>query len=107
MIDLWLGEHTKIFKCIQFVYNDMEYPTCGNDYEKIRVHLNKSKTSHLPDGWPKCHDCGKWYKKIGTNWSMSDYSHPPITDKQHKIITGLLMGAPPPGFEYKWPKHLR
>jgi hypothetical protein len=70
----------------------MECPTCGDDYKELKVHLNKSKPSHLPENWPTCHNCGKWYKRFGTHWSISCCDYPNITDYQHNIIAGILMG---------------
>lgn len=70
----------------------MECPTCGDDYVDLSTHLNESYPSHLPKEWEVCHDCGKWFKKYGTHWSMSDCSHPEVSEEEHSILTGVLMG---------------
>ena len=39
-----------------------------------------------------CESCGNEYKSIGKHWGRTSWDYPKITDKQHQIITGLLMG---------------
>jgi hypothetical protein len=39
-----------------------------------------------------CHDCGNEYEVVAQHWSMSDCSHPRLTETQQEILTGILMG---------------
>jgi len=39
-----------------------------------------------------CHECGNEYKRISTHWSASNCQHPPLTDHQHEVLTGLVLG---------------
>jgi hypothetical protein len=40
-----------------------------------------------------CHQCGKEYEKIGNHWvQSSSCNHKKLTEKEHQIITGTLMG---------------
>lgn len=40
----------------------------------------------------ECPNCGNEYKSVGQHWSMSGCDEPEITNRQHQIITGLLLG---------------
>ena len=41
----------------------------------------------------KCPDCGKDRGKLGTHWVQSKTcKYPELSDKQHDVLTGLLMG---------------
>lgn len=40
----------------------------------------------------ECYSCGTEYINIGRHWSDGACDHPPISNRQHEIITGLLLG---------------
>jgi hypothetical protein len=39
-----------------------------------------------------CPDCGTEYSKLGSHLAQSDCEYPSLTDHQHEIVTGTLMG---------------
>jgi len=39
-----------------------------------------------------CHQCGNEYKRISTHWTSGSCSHPELSEHQHEVIVGLLMG---------------
>jgi hypothetical protein len=39
-----------------------------------------------------CPDCGTEYSKLGSHLAQSDCEYPGLTDHQHEIVTGTLMG---------------
>jgi len=39
-----------------------------------------------------CHECGNEYKKVTTHWAKSSCEYPKFTERQHEVLTGLLMG---------------
>jgi hypothetical protein len=39
-----------------------------------------------------CPQCGSEYTNIGLHWHRSECSYPSFTQRQHEIITGILMG---------------
>lgn len=67
-------------------------PECNDEYSSLTTHLNDSFPEHLPNDWPTCHDCGKWYKKLGTHWSQSTCSYPEVSKRCLDILTGVVMG---------------
>lgn len=40
----------------------------------------------------KCPSCGKKFTRLGTHWGYNKSHRPEFTERQHEIITGLLMG---------------
>jgi hypothetical protein len=40
----------------------------------------------------RCGGCGNCFQRLGTHWQMSDCSYPEISNFQHDVITGILMG---------------
>lgn len=39
-----------------------------------------------------CHSCGGEFKGVGQHWAKSTCPYPEPTERQHEIITGVLMG---------------
>lgn len=39
-----------------------------------------------------CHECGDEYKRIAQHWQRSDCKYQDLSEHQHKVITGFLMG---------------
>lgn len=66
-------------------------PKCGGEYADLRQHRHY-KTECKPDEWPECPQCGEKYNKIGQHWSIGQCTHPPLSQHQIEITTGLLMG---------------
>ena len=44
------------------------------------------------DGEKRCYECGEYYKSIGHHWNQSGCSYPSVSDYQHELITGLMLG---------------
>lgn len=71
------------------------YDACNKTYT-IKNSLTKhyqSNPEHKPEYWPVCHSCSERFDHISEHWrrsSMCDY--PEITEYQHNILTGILMG---------------
>jgi len=40
----------------------------------------------------RCHSCGEEYETIGIHWRRSECPWQPLTERQHEVLTGLLMG---------------
>jgi len=51
-----------------------------------------------------CYQCGKTYNSLGMHWRRGECSYPEITDRQHRIIQGCLMGDGHLDFGNKSPK---
>lgn len=69
-------------------------PDCDKEYENKKSwhgHLFHYP-EHRPDDWQECQDCGKRYQRIGKHWATTDCEYPELTEEQHEIVTGLLMG---------------
>lgn len=39
-----------------------------------------------------CKSCGKKYDRIGTHWSRSSCDYPKLSNFQHEVVAGVLMG---------------
>jgi len=39
-----------------------------------------------------CHECGREYQKIAMHWRQSSCAYPDLSDYQHDVVVGLLMG---------------
>lgn len=40
----------------------------------------------------QCPTCGGDYEQPGTHWALSECPYPSLTDAQHEVVTGLVMG---------------
>lgn len=75
-------------------YYECQYENCNERFPK-RHGLDKHENHHPKhcDSGEKCHDCGHIYDRISHHWSGSDEcEYPKLTERQHNIIRGLLMG---------------
>lgn len=52
----------------------------------------ESQPIYDEEGRKRCHECGEYYKGVGTHWEKGSCPYPIITDHQREIITGLMMG---------------
>jgi len=39
-----------------------------------------------------CHNCGEKFDMVAVHWSKTDCSHPPVSEWQHEVLTGLVLG---------------
>lgn len=75
-------------------YHECKYSNCGEEFP-TRQKLNKHEKHHPKhrDSGTICHDCDHRYDRISAHWSASDNcEYPKLTERQHNIIRGLLMG---------------
>lgn len=72
------------------VYTGKNNPnwTGGNSDPNIPARLRGED----PEDLEKCRECGSTVKSLPSHWSHTDCPYPEITEKQHEILTGLLMG---------------
>lgn len=66
-------------------------PTCNGEYVSLASHFFNSP-EHAPENWEECHSCGRRFDTIAIHWSMSECSHPKLSDKQKSILRGLILG---------------
>jgi len=66
--------------------------TCGDEFKCLYKSHYYKKPSHKPNEWPSCPDCGERYKRLGGHWKYNPTHRPELSNTQHKIVTGLLMG---------------
>jgi len=75
-------------------YHDCEHNDCDKRFS-TRRKLDKHENHHPKhrDSGELCHDCHHKYDRISVHWSASDKcQYPKLTERQHNIIRGLLMG---------------
>ena len=44
------------------------------------------------DGEKRCHECGGYFSRIGQHWRQSNCPYPSLTEYQHELITGMMLG---------------
>jgi hypothetical protein len=66
--------------------------TCGNEYACLHESHYYKKPSHKPDSWPSCPECGERYKRLGGHWKANPDHRPELTEYQHNVVVGVLMG---------------
>lgn len=68
---------------------------CDKGYSRLadlkRLHY-KEHPDHAPDDWPMCEYCGEKHDNLGKHWAWNKEHIPTLTEEQHQIITGVLMG---------------
>jgi len=75
-------------------YYECQYDNCTEHFP--RQHELVKHEEHHPkhrDSGTVCDHCGHRYDRISSHWSGSDEcEYPELTERQHNIIRGLLMG---------------
>jgi hypothetical protein len=75
-------------------YYDCKHDGCDERFKKT-IAKTKHEEHHPKhrDSGKICHDCQHKYDRISAHWSGSDHcEYPKLTDEQHDIIVGLMMG---------------
>lgn len=69
----------------------VEHPS----WERVAPWVVREMTTpfEVPDPTEmKCAECGRNYEALGQHWSMSaECRHPPLTQKQRELVTGLML----------------
>jgi hypothetical protein len=67
--------------------------SCGDTFSRqdsLTRHINT--ICKAPDSWTECISCGKYYKDIGNHYYYEPDHRPEISNRQHEIIAGTVMG---------------
>jgi hypothetical protein len=69
--------------------------TCDKEYSSKnnlqRYHYEK-QPDHAPPDWTKCQECGRMYESISHHWGRNPSHEPDLSEHQHEVLTGVLMG---------------
>lgn len=64
---------------------------CNTDHGVIYRWLRKFKLKSEKRSNEKCPECGVSYTNLSNHWKASKCSPPELTNRQHEIMTGLMM----------------
>jgi len=69
--------------------------TCGKEYSSknnLQQYHYEKYPDHAPDSWTECSECGKMYESISHHWGTNPSHEPELSEYQHEVLTGVLMG---------------
>lgn len=72
----------------------MRYLGCFFGFSRIKLLVKTFIRVSLLDNdmADTCHQCGNEYKEIGKHWSWSECDYESLSQHQHEVVVGLLMG---------------
>lgn len=76
------------------MYYECSHDECDERFARsVELQTHENHHPKHRDSGTICHDCGHRYDRISMHWSAADEcSYPELTERQHNIIRGLLMG---------------
>lgn len=93
LIDILRDFHEKTGEVSTTAFREDDlFPSADPYIERFGSWGNAVDAAGVPHGFMECPECGNLYGSMATHWRYNPDHRPEITERQHQILTGLLMG---------------